>query len=44
MSAKTFKMILYQICMDEIDDKILEKLNENARMSYREIARELTYH
>ena len=28
--------------MDEIDDKILEKLNENARKSYREIARELT--
>jgi DNA-binding Lrp family transcriptional regulator len=27
--------------MDEIDDKILEKLNENARKSYREIAREL---
>jgi len=28
--------------MDEIDEKILEKLNENARKSYREIARELT--
>ena len=27
--------------MDEVDDKILEKLNENARGSYREIAREL---
>jgi DNA-binding Lrp family transcriptional regulator len=27
--------------MDELDDKILEKLNENARKSYREIAREL---
>src|SRR5512136_76366 len=27
--------------MDEIDDKILEKLNENARRSYRDIAREL---
>jgi Lrp/AsnC family transcriptional regulator for asnA, asnC and gidA len=27
--------------MDEVDDKILEKLNENARKSYREIAREL---
>jgi len=27
--------------MDEVDDKILEKLNENARRSYREIAREL---
>jgi DNA-binding Lrp family transcriptional regulator len=27
--------------MDELDDKILEKLNENARRSYREIAREL---
>ena len=27
--------------MDEIDEKILEKLNENARKSYREIAREL---
>ena len=27
--------------MDELDYKILEKLNENARKSYREIAREL---
>jgi len=27
--------------MDELDFKILEKLNENARKSYREIAREL---
>jgi len=27
--------------MDEVDDKILEKLNEIARKSYREIAREL---
>jgi len=27
--------------MDEVDYKILEKLNENARKSYREIAREL---
>lgn len=27
--------------MDDLDDKILEKLNENARKSYREIAREL---
>lgn len=27
--------------MDELDDKILGKLNENARKSYREIAREL---
>jgi DNA-binding Lrp family transcriptional regulator len=27
--------------MDELDDRILEKLNENARKSYREIAREL---
>jgi DNA-binding Lrp family transcriptional regulator len=27
--------------MDELDNKILEKLNENARKSYREIAREL---
>ena len=27
--------------MDELDDKILEQLNENARKSYREIAREL---
>jgi DNA-binding Lrp family transcriptional regulator len=27
--------------MDELDDKILEKLNENARKSFREIAREL---
>jgi Lrp/AsnC family transcriptional regulator for asnA, asnC and gidA len=27
--------------MDEVDEKILEKLNENARKSYREIAREL---
>jgi len=27
--------------MDELDDKILEKLNENARKSYREMAREL---
>jgi Lrp/AsnC family transcriptional regulator for asnA, asnC and gidA len=27
--------------MDETDNKILEKLNENARKSYREIAREL---
>ncbi|MCX6662237.1 MAG: Lrp/AsnC family transcriptional regulator [Euryarchaeota archaeon] len=27
--------------MDELDDKILEKLNEDARKSYREIAREL---
>ncbi|MBN1861550.1 MAG: Lrp/AsnC family transcriptional regulator [Candidatus Thermoplasmatota archaeon] len=27
--------------MDEVDEKILEQLNENARKSYREIAREL---
>jgi len=27
--------------MDEVDDKILEKLNESASKSYREIAREL---
>jgi len=27
--------------MDDLDEKILEKLNENARKSYREIAREL---
>lgn len=27
--------------MDELDYKILDKLNENARKSYREIAREL---
>jgi DNA-binding Lrp family transcriptional regulator len=27
--------------MDELDDRILEKLNENARKSYREISREL---
>ena len=27
--------------MDEVDYKIIEKLNENARKSYREIAREL---
>jgi DNA-binding Lrp family transcriptional regulator len=27
--------------MDELDDRILEKLNENARKSYREIARDL---
>jgi len=27
--------------MDDLDDKILEKLNEDARKSYREIAREL---
>ena len=27
--------------MDELDYKILEKLNDNARKSYREIAREL---
>jgi len=29
------------INMDELDNKILRKLNENARKSYREIAREL---
>jgi len=29
------------ISMDELDYKILEKLNENARKSYRAIAREL---
>ncbi len=29
------------IGMDELDYKILDKLNENARKSYREIAREL---
>ena len=27
--------------MDELDDKIIEKLNENGRKSYREISREL---
>lgn len=27
--------------MDDLDEKILEKLNENARKSYREIARDL---
>jgi DNA-binding Lrp family transcriptional regulator len=27
--------------MDELDDAIIEKLNENARKSYRELAREL---
>jgi len=27
--------------MDEIDNKIIEKLNENARKSFREISREL---
>ncbi len=28
--------------MDELDEKILEKLNENARKSYRELARALS--
>jgi len=38
------KYLIWQVIfigMDKLDDKILEELNENARKSYREIARRL---